>query len=292
MTSTRQISQILFPFVFTVLVFLSGCNPAIINHAAKGNYDGVIQSLNNHPDSLDVQKALCVASREGNLKIVQLLVQKGVNPNFILRVNLKNGKFGSIVFYPPLSHAIDNNHLDVVKYLVENGASVEQDSLFWPLYSAISTGSLEIADYLISKGADPNAIGAIPNADMFRIGIPTRILYFAAGKGDISMVGLLKSKGAVIPSGKVAILAGWNARSQIGHVGSTKFESIDGNIPENQYVAELDPGSHIVAVSAAGAWKSGSPIVINIDCKEGEIISLRPMSTKSEWKLYVQKFKI
>ncbi|MFP3025404.1 MAG: ankyrin repeat domain-containing protein, partial [Wolbachia sp.] len=59
----------------------------------------------------------------------------------------------------PLLNASWNGHLDVVKYLVENGANLEAKGYNGktPLHMASLIGHLDVVKYLISKGASINA---------------------------------------------------------------------------------------------------------------------------------------
>ena len=55
----------------------------------------------------------------------------------------------------PLMIAARNNHLEVVEYLVKNGAKVNQakENGSTPLYIAAQEGHLEVVEYLVGQGA-------------------------------------------------------------------------------------------------------------------------------------------
>ena len=86
------------------------------------------------------------AAKKGGLKRVKQLLEQGVDKNQV------GGHFG----HTSLCIAGENNHLDVVRYLVEQGADIEkadrdnQTPLIWASYY----GHLEVVRYLLEQGAD------------------------------------------------------------------------------------------------------------------------------------------
>lgn len=105
---------------------------------------------------------LDLAAREGDLEMVELLVDNGANVNK----------------YKPLHHASKNGHLEIVTYLVEHGANLNEpddivigvdganlnepdieigvDALS-PLHEAVKGGHFDVVEYLVEQGADINA---------------------------------------------------------------------------------------------------------------------------------------
>lgn len=59
--------------------------------------------------------------------------------------------------------AAANRHCDVVKCLVEAGASIEVQNAYGntPLHSAAATGTLEVMSYLLLRSADPDAVNSL-----------------------------------------------------------------------------------------------------------------------------------
>ncbi|OUM61687.1 hypothetical protein PIROE2DRAFT_26240, partial [Piromyces sp. E2] len=55
-----------------------------------------------------------------------------------------------------LHAACKNGHIDVVKYLVEQGANIHQENYNYdtPLYIACKNGHEDIVKYLVEQGAD------------------------------------------------------------------------------------------------------------------------------------------
>lgn len=70
----------------------------------------------------------------------------------------------------PISSAIKNSDLEIVKFLVEKGADIEHREIQGrtPLYYASSRGCLEITEYLISLGADVNARTAMGRTGLLK----------------------------------------------------------------------------------------------------------------------------
>lgn len=115
----------------------------------KGDGDRVSALLCSRPDQTNVVTPfgtwLHVASRVGNLDIVKRLVDLGAD------VNVSGGTFET----GPLKTAISSGHVEVVKYLLSQGANVDLSEPFQnPLFSAIYNGRLDIVKLLIDHGID------------------------------------------------------------------------------------------------------------------------------------------
>lgn len=91
-----------------------------------------------------MQEALVMACQHGVLAKVKELVSAGVS------VNIGDGSF----HYSPLDKASEFGHLEIVKYLVDNGANVTACDN-WAVRYACKKGHIDVVKYLISKGADP-----------------------------------------------------------------------------------------------------------------------------------------
>jgi ankyrin repeat protein len=97
----------------------------------------------------DRHRALALATQCGHADVVGVLIDAGEDPN---RFNPP----GTHSHSPPLHQAIAAGHLDVVKLLVEKGASLDiKDTIYQgtPLDWARYCNQPEIAAYLTSKGA-------------------------------------------------------------------------------------------------------------------------------------------
>ncbi len=123
------------------------------------------------------------AASKGRLAIVQQLITLGVN------INLEADVGGS-----PLDQAASNGHLEVVKFLVKQGATLavrRPDRN--PLFSAIYGGHVDVAKFLLEAGLDPHtsyrgASGRLKNA-----------LSFAQDSGKTEICALLLNAGCRLP---------------------------------------------------------------------------------------------
>lgn len=103
--------------------------------------------------------ALIDASRHGSLVTVKVLLDlyKEVHANhfnFII-------DYGGPDYMTALMHASANGHLDIVKVLIENGATVDlatPDNKFTALMLASFMGHLDVVRRLLTAGAKVNAV--------------------------------------------------------------------------------------------------------------------------------------
>src|SRR6185437_13258486 len=86
----------------------------------------------------------------GNLKEVERLISNGADPN------AHYGKYDTF----PLGIASRHGYLEIVKFLLEKGANVNEYNHegYGPLAFAAGEGHEDIVRLLISKGADPNKV--------------------------------------------------------------------------------------------------------------------------------------
>ena len=102
-----------------------------------------VDILNNNYTEDNLNDALIDMARYGNMKGVIMMLEKGAD------INTSDGS--------PLYFAAKNKHFDVVKYLVENGATIENED--WedqPIEGAAIGGNLETIKYFIKHGANLN----------------------------------------------------------------------------------------------------------------------------------------
>ena len=119
------------------------------------------------------------AAKAGDLERVILLVEQGADKNQVGK------QFGRTV----LIIAADNEHLDIIRYLVEQGADVEKvdDEGNTPLIYASDHGHLEAVQYLLEQGADRDKTAS---SDGFTP------LHCAAQQGHLEITKLLMAYGA------------------------------------------------------------------------------------------------
>jgi ankyrin repeat protein len=94
----------------------------------------------------------------------------------------------SSAFYTPLHYASYNGKLQIAKYLIENGADINVQTLdlYTPLHFAIKYGHVNLAKYLIEQGADINLQTYKKEA----------AIHISIAKGLYSLSKLLIDKGA------------------------------------------------------------------------------------------------
>ena len=148
--------------------------------------DTLVDTLSGHTISFGhfswyihiIMSALYDAAEAGDLKRVQVLVEQRADKE------KTGGSFG----YTPLIIASYNGHLDVVRYLVEQGADIEKavDYGDTPLIWASAEGPLEVVRYLLEQGADVNKTNDSGSTS----------LHMAAYHGNLEMAKLLMVYGA------------------------------------------------------------------------------------------------
>ena len=98
------------------------------------------------------QGTLIFHAQEGNLSVVKLLLEAGLNPNiiYIEKVDKKD------VSFLALDRAITKGHIEIVKLLIEYGADLNyfDETFSKPINKAIQTNNIELLNLLIGKGAD------------------------------------------------------------------------------------------------------------------------------------------
>ena len=294
------------PFIYAVLILssllLNSCTgmSGLQKSASEGNVEDVKRRLDEGADpneqDPDLYSALIHASEYGHFQIVKLLVERRAD------VNARTVRQETA-----LSLAAANNRLDVVKYLVEHGAAINPDPIGsrTPLISAIVHGDAKpIVYYLLDHGADVNGIGVA-----FGSGDTLRPVYTAAMIGDKEMVNLLKSRGAIIPVGKVGLIAGYELPYRMELIaglwrsprGFTYVSGLDNRNVRHQQT-EINPGTHIIegayyapARSALEPETRGA-ITQTIEVKAGEIIVMHPILIQGKygfdekWEIHFTKY--
>ena len=125
---------------------------AALYFAALCGFSGVVNSLITHSE-VDIAEychsgaPLHVASREGHIGVVHVLLQHNVDVN---------AKCTSFKTWTPLHFASDRGYAKVAQLLLEHGANINAQSTLktTPLIAASFHGHLEVVRLLLSNGAD------------------------------------------------------------------------------------------------------------------------------------------
>lgn len=129
----------------------------------KAAYFGAVKNLDRLldgklTDSYDSESGntpLILAARNGQLKAVQMLIEKG-------KANVNLAGFGGLT---ALHHACKNDHIDVVHYLIETAhanVNVEDDAGNTPIALCARMGNLKCLESVLAGGASldhPNKRG-------------------------------------------------------------------------------------------------------------------------------------
>jgi len=119
---------------------------------------------------------------------------------------------------PPQSlvYAAGHHDPETVKALVAAGAKVDQRNACGdtPLMAAVHSKNVEIAEYLLQAGAKLDFQGACS----FR---PDQLLLYAAGVGDVAMIGVLAKKGAAVD--EADYLTGYTALTMAASKGEREI---------------------------------------------------------------------
>lgn len=149
--------------------------PIVIENNISDRVESTVTVVTQTEDENNARiDALIVACADGDLEFVQTLLNTGININEI-------GSDG----FTPLMMAASNNKVDVVAYLLEKGADVNQISQGWTaLIEAADEGAYESMKLLLEAGA---------SVDYYkRINSPTAIS-LAASEGHFNCLQLLVS---------------------------------------------------------------------------------------------------
>ncbi|OAP54807.1 hypothetical protein AYL99_11255 [Fonsecaea erecta] len=185
----------------------------------------------NAPGKRYSDTALQAASAKGHVEIVKLLLDSGAD------VNAPGKRYGTA-----LQMASAKGHVEIVKLLLDSGADVNAPGGYYAtaLQMASAKGHVEIVKLLLDSGADVNAPG----------GYYGTALQVASGEGHVEIVKLLLDSGADVNApGKRYSDTTLQAASAKGHVEIVKLlldSGADVNAPGGYY------GTALQAASAKG----------------------------------------
>lgn len=100
-----------------------------------------------------------ICARKGYHNVLSILITNGANLNFcklgVIEEDNLNKK-DSFMTMAPLNMAIENNHIECARLLLENGASPHHKYFMGYEISLVPLDNLECMELLLSHGADPN----------------------------------------------------------------------------------------------------------------------------------------
>lgn len=127
-----------------------------IHHALETNLNVLTYLLqkgtNPNTKNADGMTILHLAAGSGNMEVAEIIL----NNSYVRVDNKSSEKTGGNT---ALHLAVKYEHLDMVEYLCEKGASlnIKNDSGSTPLHCAAFTGNTAIIEYLLQKGAEIDA---------------------------------------------------------------------------------------------------------------------------------------
>ena len=158
----------------------------LLHEAVLENSEIKVQKLLKTKNGLDINSkdedgngAIHIACSKGNLKIIQLLIKHGAKIDLqsnakLLPPDLNSAYIGDMIpidlGLTPLMIAVINKRFLVVRFLLENGANIDQQfgkhGQVTPLTKAIENGDLEMVKLLVQNGANINL--HLPQIDFSR----------------------------------------------------------------------------------------------------------------------------
>lgn len=221
---------------------------------------------------LKSETPLLRASADGNLRVVQALLQAGAATD----IGGTIGPFGSVMSYSPLHLASLRGHTEVAYALIKAGASLEAMSRTGPfgfvmqrtpLYEAARKGRTSVVDILLKAG---HSVDAGRTTGPYSIVMSTTPLHVASQNGHASVVDLLlkagakvKAVGTIGPFGSVATSSPLHRASHRGHEKVVSLLLKAGH--------PVDEGS---TSGPFGAFSKLSPLHAAADGRHARVVSL------------------
>ena len=147
---------------------MSGNQPGLgfdLNHALRLSIDhtnlDIIQLLiekganPNEETKLTCERPLDIAIKRNQEQLVRFLLSKDVTIDYNMTL-MSVGSMGGM----PLNFAVELNEINIVQLLLDRGASLESTNIIGdtPLHTAASKGNLDMVTLLVRRGAKINAI--------------------------------------------------------------------------------------------------------------------------------------
>jgi len=152
----------ILPIFFTVIVFVFGVVPLysqdIFNTIRQGDLEQVRTLIEKNPELINTRQGgiypLHFAVRLKKKDVAELLISKGADVN---RFGKNASEFAPFEF-TPLTEAIRNNNMEMIKMFIEHGADLQKTTSLGEsyLHFAAFLNKTELAEYFIDSGLDVN----------------------------------------------------------------------------------------------------------------------------------------
>jgi len=175
---TRRFCNVVL--IAALMLPLAACTPPLIRAVDDGNLQKVRELLDKDEGAnltnQDKADALVEAALKGQMEIVRLLLDQGVDPNGQDKAGIPALFWAAFWDYPDMVRLLlergadgksgntllmvaEHGHLDIVRFLVDKGADVNQKLAdgTTPLIRAAANNHPKVVRFLLERGADPEA---------------------------------------------------------------------------------------------------------------------------------------
>ncbi|MFC2132793.1 ankyrin repeat domain-containing protein [Bacteroidota bacterium] len=153
-----KMKKIIITLCLLLIAFIGLIGQNIFSSISKGDIDEIKTILENKPGEINTKQGflspLFYAVRLGKNNVAKFLISKGAEMNeFASDIN----EFSPLEF-TPITDAIRTNNIEIIKFMVENGADLQVKSSLGETYLhfAAHLNRTELIEYLINKGIDVN----------------------------------------------------------------------------------------------------------------------------------------
>ncbi len=219
------------------------------------------KGFNVHAKNKEGTTGLHIAAAKNKLHIIEVLVhgfvseKTGIEIKIQSEINALDTKHNT-----PLHHASQHGHLEVVRYLHENGADIHAKDINknTALHYAAIYGHLEVVRYMLENNSDIEA------KDIYK----TTALQYAALQGHVEVVRYLHENGADIQAKDIANNTALHHAAMQGHTNVVEYllENNADIYAENNY-------THTALYEAA---RNENFNIILLFCKKGMNIEILP----------------
>lgn len=223
----------------------------------------------------DLTSALCTAATIGNLENVKLLVDSG-------KINLKEAS-------SCINFAAKNGHIQVVKFLAENGAKLKRNFFLNSVLShAITNNRLDIVEYLVKscgispEESDAKGWNAINFSAVYGF-ISSLKFFYSQGYNVVNCKILCESKGSKALAQFFLSKGGWNSLKHSQQCSNGNCANLDGIKKHCQnFIGFLESG---MPVSPHDLQK------LTFSKEWGYVFKFLLKTQKEETEIYVRNFK-